>query len=124
MLHAARKWGRGSRARKPVVAEGRMAHFAVFSAKEIAAPRVHLSLCSLPLQACVLTAEGPNAAHRGGLQVDEEMHVLLANLWDMVEAELAAKAGKKKKKGGKKGAKVGKGWCILGFLALALWWFF
>lgn len=37
-------------------------------------------------------------------QVDSEMRVLLSNLKDMVEAELAAKSGKKKKKG--KGGKV------------------
>ncbi|GBF95030.1 hypothetical protein Rsub_07531 [Raphidocelis subcapitata] len=45
-------------------------------------------------------------------QVDAEMRALLSNLKDMVEAELAAKAGKKKKgggKGGKKGAKKEKG---------------
>jgi hypothetical protein len=33
--------------------------------------------------------------------VDEEMRALLDNLREMVEAELAAKAGKKKKAGGK-----------------------
>jgi hypothetical protein len=35
------------------------------------------------------------------------MRALLANLRDLVEAELAAKSGKKKKGGGKKGGKVG-----------------
>jgi hypothetical protein len=42
----------------------------------------------------------------GWPQVDDEMRALLANLKEMVEAELAAKAGKKKKGGGKAG-KVG-----------------
>lgn len=44
-------------------------------------------------------------------QVDEEMRVLLQNLKDMVEAERAAKLGKKgKKKKGKKKVR-GKGPC-------------
>lgn len=44
------------------------------------------------------------------LQVDEEMRILLQNLVDMVDAERAAKLGKKpKKKKGKKKGKKGKG---------------